>query len=142
MRPWTRRPALRYAAGVVCYLLGTVLAAALVVGLLVPSGEASPVERLTLPYLLSLAASTGLIVVGRTLLRTARDAGSPPPGALQYRRPESTTLERLGYRSPPPETDREFVHEDGEVYAVCRECGERNGQAFDYCRRCSAELPE
>lgn len=109
--------------------------------LLFPPGEANPVERLTLPYLLPLAASTGLIVVGRTLLRTARDGGSQPPGARPHRRPEPTTLERLGYRSPPPETDREFVYGDGEVYAVCRECGERNGRTFDYCRGCSAELP-
>jgi len=59
--------------------------------------------------------------------------------------PDQTKLEELGYYSPPGESetgDSDFAYDDGEVYAVCEECGAKNDPEFRFCNNCSAELPD
>lgn len=132
-----------YGVGLLCYLLGTVLVCVLLVDVLLSPADLT--ESLSGPGLLALVAGTGLLVLGRVILRKVGDertgrAGVPGP---PNRRPEPTTLERLGYHNPPDTDDganREFgVGDDDSL--VCDECGARNERGFDYCRNCSAELP-
>lgn len=144
MRQVTRTDLLWYGGGLLCYLAGMALACLLTVGVLL-SGD--PASALSTGYLLAMAASGGLLVFGRAVLWRVGDgtttrAGIPGPPS---RRPEPTTLERLGYRAPP-ETDEEddegatATGTDTGDGVVCAACGTRNERGFDYCRECSAEL--
>ncbi|ESP87036.1 hypothetical protein K933_15992 [Candidatus Halobonum tyrrellensis G22] len=135
-----------YGVGLACYLLGTAAACLLTVELLFRAGGLP--ERLPTSYLLSVAASLGILLSGRLLLGRAGDdrtgrAGLPGP---PQRRPEPSTLERLGYRVPPDSSDPADGADErsgGDRAAVaCPDCGARNEPGFDYCRNCSAQLPD
>lgn len=134
-----------YGGGVLCYLAGMGVVCLVTVSLFLPPDD--PVADLSGPYLLALSAGVALLLLGQVVLRRAGDgsagmAGVPGP---PRRRPEPTTLERLGYRRLPDSDDdptRESTPGEEGTGVVCRECGARNERGFDYCRNCSAELPE
>lgn len=135
-----------YGVGLACYLLGTAAACLLTVELFFRAGGLP--ERLPTSYLLSVGASVALLLSGRLLLGRAGDdrttrAGLPGP---PQRRPEPSTLERLGYRSPPDSSDpadrADERTESDRATVACPDCGARNEPGFDYCRNCSAQLPD
>ena len=145
MRQWTRTTLLWYGAGLLCYVLGMGVFLVVAADLFLTSEDWT--AGASTAHLALLAVSVGLLVVGRVLVwKAGGDAAGVAgvPGRSGPKR-ERSTLERLGYRvpsDPPEEAEEGFVYEDGTGYLVCRECGARNELGFDYCRNCSAELPE
>lgn len=142
-----RRRLLLQGLGLLCYLVGLVVFLFVVVSAYLAAPD-EPFAGLTTGQLLSLAGGVFLIVGGRLIswkfggkhvLR--RGAGGPLLGG----QPDKSRLEELGYHIPPDENERpdsSFAFENGEVYVVCTECGTKNDSEFDFCRECSAELPD
>lgn len=137
---WQGVSLLLYAGG-----LGLFLTVAVGVYAAEPAGS---VANLTTRDLLFLLVSVGFLVGGRLVgVRFGVDAPTMTDsvGSIRSDRPEPTKLEELGYRVPPdPENDpdREYAYEDGTLYRVCTECGANNDSDYQFCRECSAQLPE
>lgn len=147
----TRNRVLWQGVSVLLYLAGLVSFLVVAVGAFLAPPEQS-FANLTTVDLAVIVASLGMLVAGRLVgwrygfgaegMTRGHVAESMP----RFRNPpEPTKLEELGYRVPPEpeeEVESNYAYEDGEVYVVCRDCGEQNETGFDYCSRCSAELPE
>jgi len=154
MRSTQKRALFWQGVGWLCYLLGVVLCVFTAVGVYFASPSGS-LENVTSIDIGILFVGLGLIVSGRVV--AVRRGGSPEPvsgpmggsvgrsvGVLRNKPPEQSKLEELGYHIPPEDDDqeRDFAYEDGELRIVCEECSERNDSDFEFCRNCSARLPE
>lgn len=147
MRRAQKRALFWQGVGVLCYLVGLVLCVFTAVGIYLAS-PAGSFGNATAGDFVLLLGGMALIVTGRVVTYTR---GRSPEmvgegvGIIREQPPEKSTLEELGYHIPPEGTGRPesgLAYEDGEVRAVCPECGERNDSDFEFCRRCSSELPE
>lgn len=147
MRPSTRRALLWRGIGLLCYLGGLLLFLPVALGVVLGPAAGGVASR---PggALLYLLASVALLVLGRVITwklggEGARTTGLP--GAPPDSEPEQSTLERLGYRMPPAESDDggtepALAREADDPRVVCRNCGAENDPEYGYCRGCSAEL--
>jgi hypothetical protein len=147
MRPGQKRALLWQGVGWLCYLVGLVLCLFTAVGVYLASPSGS-FENATTADLGVLLAGVVLIVSGRLVAVTrggSREMVGGSVGVLGDKAPEQSELEKLGYHIPPDDDDkpeRDFTYEDGKILAVCEECGEHNDSEFEFCRNCSARLPE
>jgi len=142
MRPSLRDVALE-TASTLLYLAGTVL-----VVLVAARGflaiETNSLAVLSALDLVFLAAGVGLFVAARWVSPGLRRRLTVDPHTRVGRhQPEPSKLEQLGYRVPdesPQGGSPTTAYEDGTLYRLCPECGERNESDFDYCRNCSTKL--
>lgn len=151
MRPSRRTKLLGAVASSFLYLLGIVLVLVVAVDLYYAVRVDATAEF--------TAADAFFLLFGAALIVAARWVGTrygigvtavPDSFTGSIRRarnqpPEPSKLEQLGYRVPPEPTDaseRTTAWEDGTLYRVCDECGANNETDYEYCRECSAPLPE
>jgi len=91
-----------------------------------------------------LTTGVVLVVAGRWVSPGLRRRLTIDPHTRVGRHePQPSKLEQLGYRLPdesPEGAQPTTTYEDGTLYRLCPECGERNETDFDYCRNCSARL--
>lgn len=151
MRPSRRTKLLGAVASSFLYLTGLVLVLVVAVDLYFAVSADATAEF--------TAADAFFLLFGVALILVARWVGtrygvdvdvfsrtvSDTVGGVRNQPPEPSKLEQLGYRVPPEPTDasdRTTAWEDGTLYRVCGECGANNDTDYEYCRECSAPLPD
>jgi uncharacterized protein YacL len=142
----TRTAVLWRIAGFACYAVGLILSVLTVVNAYF-APPASSFANVSLSHIVGLFASLLLIAVGRTISWKYGDEvdAAVESTANPWQKPQQSRLEELGYHIPPEESeqvDQGYAYEDGEVFVVCRECGEENEPGFEFCGNCTARLPD
>lgn len=149
MRSSLRKTIVWQVLGLLAYFLGIVLFLSAAMDLFFREPGRS-LGSATSGHVFVFTLSVVFIVGGRVIswkLGGEREM-SPLSGSMNpfgQQRPKQTKLEELGYVMPPDSSEADesdFAYEDGTVYVVCPECGEKNDAGFRFCHNCSAQLPD
>lgn len=141
--------------GLLCYLAGLLLFVLVGLDVYLSAPERS-FENVTTLHVVPLGLSILLLLLGGVFMQkfgggfaggigaAGAQFGMPGGAGLLGDGTEQTRLEELGYRvsSGSGDNDGSFAYEDGEVYAICTECGTKNEQGYRYCNSCSTKLPD
>lgn len=142
MRPDLLRWVAKRLLGLVLFLTGIVLFGLVAVDVWTadPAGSFANITAVHVAWLL---AGTVLVAVGHyvgTVSAVAGMAGGGAPGQVQDPRTPESVLAKYGFRQDPEDEDPEYAYREGDVYAVCDECGTENDPEYAYCSNCSAKL--